>query len=82
LSAVERRVEGATLESAPLRARQSGVRTAETMTTSLGDLGVVGGISKFEVFFQLDLVNWKWGFGSELFLAHLVVFRVVYVVQK
>jgi len=57
LSAVERRVEGATLESAPLRARQSGVRTAETMTTSLGDLGVVGGILKFEVFFQLDFVD-------------------------
>ena len=38
--AVERRVEGATLERPPLRARQSGVRTAETITTSLGDLGV------------------------------------------
>ena len=43
--AVERRVEGAILTRAPLRARQRGVRTVDTITTSLGDFGVgAGGI--------------------------------------
>ncbi len=37
--AVESRVEGATLERAPLRARQRGVLTADTITTSRGDFG-------------------------------------------
>jgi len=44
LNAVERRVDGATFARAPLLARQSGVRTALTITTSLGFLGVTGGV--------------------------------------
>ena len=36
LRAVERRVEGDTFANPPFRARQSGVRTALTMTTSRG----------------------------------------------
>ena len=44
LNAAERRVDGKTLARAPFRARQRGVRTALTITTSLDILGVGAGV--------------------------------------
>lgn len=53
LNAVERRVDGETFDRAPFLARQRGVRTALTITASLGFFGVAGG----GVIWNL---NWYW----------------------
>lgn len=87
LNAVERRVDGETFDRAPFLARQSGVRTALTITTSLGFFGVAGGGVILNMSLYWFVLVWfglvgLLGFQIFIMCAVLVIFPVLSKVVK
>ncbi len=84
---MERRFDVETFDGAPFLARQSGVRTALAITTSLGFFGVAGGgviLNMSLYWFVLDWIGLVGLLGFQIFImcAVLVIFPVLSKVVK